>query len=247
MKIAATLLLLLGFINLVTAQSQIDPEMKLFRVVKKGKIGFINEAGQTIIKPVFAAAGEFSEGLAPARLHGLYGFIDQGGNFVIPPQFEFAEAFQKGIAIAYQKGKPFYIDRSGRKLFENPFAEIGNFHHGLARIRTVTNKSGIINKQGHLVIDTVFRYVNSLNNGTALVTGLNHKPYPFPYTAPKVFEEGLIDTLGKFLIPFGQYSEIELLAQNYFLAQHPKNPDSSSRSYVLINPQGQVLAALKTN
>src|SRR6478736_7156218 len=123
MKIAATLLLLLGFINLVTAQSQIDPEMTLFRVVKKGKVGFINEAGQTIIKPVFAAAGEFSEGLAPARVNGWYGYIDQKGNFIISPQFEFAEAFQKGISIAYQKGKPFYIDRSGKKLFQNPFPE----------------------------------------------------------------------------------------------------------------------------
>src|SRR5688572_1020582 len=135
MKIAATLLLLLGFINLVTAQSKADPEMKLFRVVKKGKIGFINGSGKIIIKPVFAAAGEFSEGLASARVNGWYGYIDQKGDFVISPQFEFAEGFQEGIAIAHQKGKPFYIDRSGRKLFENSFAEIGNFQNGIARIK----------------------------------------------------------------------------------------------------------------
>jgi hypothetical protein len=65
--------------------------------------GFISQHGQVLVDFRFAAAENFSEGLAAVTDPTepmLYGYIDRRGNWVIPPRFDFAGEFRHGLAVA---------------------------------------------------------------------------------------------------------------------------------------------------
>src|SRR6266704_2133700 len=48
---------------------------------RKGKWGFIDKTGKTVIALKFDWAGNFSEGLAPVQLGKKWGFINKTGEF----------------------------------------------------------------------------------------------------------------------------------------------------------------------
>ena len=88
--------------------------MAAVQVDEGGKFGFINKKGELVIKPQFAIAHKFSEGLASVRKEegGKMGFIDREGNFVIEPQFDWIElGFFEGLAAVQKErgGKWGYI------------------------------------------------------------------------------------------------------------------------------------------
>jgi hypothetical protein len=93
-------------------------------VVKGGKLGFVDRAGNLVIAPQFEWGPgrrdlrrdwpEFSDGLAPVVLNGKTGFIDKTGRMVIAPQFTRVEDFEDGIArVELKMGQWGYIRRDG--------------------------------------------------------------------------------------------------------------------------------------
>ncbi|MGL6340442.1 MAG: WG repeat-containing protein [Waterburya sp.] len=65
---------------------------------------------------------DFTEGLAPFIMYGLYGFIDKKGNIVIEPRFEEVENFRGGLAMAeLEDGRSVYINKKGNIVWENVF------------------------------------------------------------------------------------------------------------------------------
>lgn len=67
--------------------------------LKKGKYGFINKAGKTVIKRKFTYAEDFSEGFAVVGVaNARRGFIDVDGSLVIPPVFDEAYSFSEKLA-----------------------------------------------------------------------------------------------------------------------------------------------------
>ena len=73
------------------------------------KWGYINRAGQMVMKPQFQWAGEFSDGLAPVSFDntdspqsfdrkGHYGFIDVTGKLKIDAHYLTVSPFYAGIA-----------------------------------------------------------------------------------------------------------------------------------------------------
>lgn len=61
--------------------------------------GYLDKTGKIIIRPQFAQALGFSEGLAAVELDGKWGFIDKGGRVVIEPQYEYVNSFSEGVAV----------------------------------------------------------------------------------------------------------------------------------------------------
>jgi hypothetical protein len=101
--------LLLVVINLLllevaTGYSQPEQEKRYYQIKVKDKIGFINSSGKVIIEPQFAAAGNFVDGLAPARKDAYYGYVDTTGRFVILPIYDFANDFDHGVGKVYTAG-----------------------------------------------------------------------------------------------------------------------------------------------
>lgn len=218
----------------------------LFQIFEGIKTGFIDSTGQVVIKPTFRTAGEFSEGLAAARINGTYGYIDYTGAFVIQPQFDYATSFSDGLAIVYKEGKPFYINNTGQKVFESNFPTVGQFENGRAIIKTSTKKLGVINKKGQLIIDTVYSQLNPVADGMLIVQGLNHHAYNDKEKGiKKNYEIGVIDTLGNFIISYGKFENIAGYCNGYFKAEIPEEPwdsiDGYSARTAIIDKTGKII------
>ncbi|MCR5370700.1 MAG: WG repeat-containing protein [Clostridium sp.] len=61
---------------------------------------------------------EFSEGLYPVRLNGLWGYIDENAQWAIPPQYQNARNFRDGLAPVIRDGKLMYIDHDGNVVWK---------------------------------------------------------------------------------------------------------------------------------
>lgn len=169
----------------------------LFQITENDKIGFIDSTGRVVIPPQFRSAGDFSEGLASVRLTGTYEYIDATGTFIIPPQFDYATPFSGGLAVVYRNGMPSYIHPNGEQAFECTFPAVGAFENGRALVRTASKKYGMIDMHGKLFIDTVYSEIRPFTDGRAVVVSLR-----------KERETGVIDTLGRVVVPYGKYKKI---------------------------------------
>lgn len=102
---------------LVFGQTQTEPSGR-YRIRVKGKYGFIDKTGKTVIKPQFDGAMYFSDGLAGVEIDGKMGFIDKTGKIVIQPQFDYCGDFREGLARIEIGGKVKYIDKSGKVVWQ---------------------------------------------------------------------------------------------------------------------------------
>ena len=200
-----------------------NKEKKLFQIVVHNKIGYINKEGAIIIKPQFSNAGNFSEGYAEVRMNGTYGYIDEAGKYVISPQYDYATPFHYGLAVVYKDGLPLAINSRGEQAFTTNYATIGPFENGMAMVVSNSKKVGLINTVGKLIIDTQYTRIGKFYHGFAVVS--TKKKYITSSNEEK--EEtvvGIIDTLGKQLVPLGKYVEISDYEEGYFEASIPAEP-----------------------
>lgn len=224
LTLLCTITLLIGF-----GQTN---DRHLFQISEGNRTGFIDSTGQVVIKSTFRSAGDFFEGLAAARINGTYGYIDASGNFIIQPQFEYAIPFSEGLAIVFKNGKPFFINEKGQKPFETNFPIVEPFENGRSIVQTATKKMGIIDKNGKLIIDTVFTRINPFVQGMAVVEGMNHNTLSsYEKETSDIFEIGVIDTLGQFVIPYGKYELINDFENGYFRVEIPSEPWDTIEGY----------------
>ena len=220
MKQLIIILIISGLNVLVKAQPNNPRSIEVFPVFENGLWGYINKFGQSIIKPKFRSAGLFQEGLAPARLDGTYGYIDIEGNYILQPQYDVAYPFLEGRAKVYLDGKPYYINHQGDILFEHPYSEIYDFgENDFSIVSTKSEKYGVINQKGELIIDTLFNKIFPFDDGLAIVYGQNHNPYPDKKKKNPVYEIGIINIKGEFIVPFGRYKDIAGFKNGYSIVK----------------------------
>jgi hypothetical protein len=101
------------------------------------KWGYIDTAGQWVIKPQFKYAENFSCGLARVRkkIKGKTWsfYIDKTGE--IKAQFDSGRDFHKGLAAVEKNGKYGFIDTTGKLVIGLHFYWVGNFSEGLAPVK----------------------------------------------------------------------------------------------------------------
>lgn len=231
LKIAFTSFLLFTA-ELIFAQSQ-----SLFKIVEGDKVGYINSKGEVIIKPIFLSGNEFSEGLAAVRLNGLYGYINESGTFVIEPEFDYASNFVKGLAIVYKNGKPFFIDKSSKPILPPVYKGFTFLNDRKGIITTLTNKQGVIDMVTRkLIIDTIFSSIGDFKDGAATV-----EEYLPPSKKSGLRRTGVIDSKGKWIVPFGKYKTVKPFHEGFAEVEFddPGNKDSSTDG--LINTKGKLL------
>jgi len=134
-----------------------------------GLIGYVDAAGEIIIKPQFYGGHRFSEGLAfvigvPGR-EDRTGFIDGEGNLIIPlPTALEARPFSEGFAAVSVKewerpnrfvsGTPgpfIIIDRTGTDVFGQEFIWVRSFEDGYARVMLLNGNERYIDRTGNIV------------------------------------------------------------------------------------------------
>ena len=192
----------------------------LHKIFLKGKYGFINHEGDIIIAPKYTEANDFTEGLAAVRINGKFGYINSQGDFIIQPIYDSAEPFSEGWAIVQHKGNQNYINKKGKFLLDKKHVRLAPFKNGRAFVyyrSFIREKFDIIDTTGKLVSSTPFSKVGDFKNGLAIVEGHNHNVRLAKDKATRI-EIGVIDTLGNFLIPYGNYKKISRNNNDLFLA-----------------------------
>lgn len=121
----------------------------------------------------------FHEGMARYYdpLSNMWGYLGQGGKMMIAPIFPAAWPFSEGLArvslMELQGGEHIdmvpYISTKGKVVLRLPYPEAGDFHDGLAWVRTRGGRYGYVNKKGELVIDTACTAATDFQGGVAAV------------------------------------------------------------------------------
>lgn len=212
---------------------EISDEIVKFSIIKNTDgVGFINEAGQVVIKQQFLEAKPFSDGLAAVRVEKRWGFINHKGEFVIGPKYTNVHPFSEKLAlVSLEEESPVFIDQRGNVVIESKpnWSFDGVFKEGLAPI-VVKGKSGFINTKGEIAIEPKFDSVRSFSDGLAFV---------------KVGEGvqalvGYIDRSGKLKIPFENLYRVGTdFVMNRAIVI--KNNYSSGDKIILIDQTGKVL------
>jgi hypothetical protein len=180
-----------------------------------GRWGYIDKSQNYVIKPQFARAKRFSDGLAPAALDKKFGYIEATGRFAIEPQFVFAEPFSEGLALVFPDWginllghaegytlfvRAGYIDRTGKMVIKPRFVENArSFSEGVAAFQAGINytyghsKWGYLDKRGNWAIQPQFDTAADFSENLAAVSlrgqGRDRDQW------------GYIDKVGKFVIP----------------------------------------------
>jgi hypothetical protein len=159
----------------------------LFSVDKNGKSGYIDDKGKLVIPLIFDGAGDFSEGLAPVKVHDQWGYIDETGKIVIEPLFSRAYEFSEGLARVQVEGDKYgmhgkwgFIDKSGNWVIKPQYGELTGvdsesqgFREGLAIIE-IDYQKGFIDKSGRQLIKPQFSYVYHFSEGLVSVSAGLH-------------------------------------------------------------------------
>lgn len=162
--------------------------------------GFINKNAQTVIPFKYAAAGNFSSGMAPVAIikgddyEYKWGYINKAGKTVIPFDFSYAGSFSDNVAVVVKNGKYGVIDTKGKTVVPFNYEYMNDFSEGLAAVfqrgkpiknsDTVRGKFGFIDKTGKVVIPMQYtlEYYGDLSlpdfkNGKAKITDTNDNSY----------------------------------------------------------------------
>ena len=146
----------------------------LYRYIKNGKAGYIDQTGKIVIQPTLEFYGnyhgEFNDGLL--NLLSWEGpYIDRTGKIVITNDYYRTYGFSEGLAIAIKNDgeKPGFIDRTGKFVIKPGVADsFGDFSEGLASAE-IKDLKGYINKKGEFVITPKFLRAFDFSDGLAKV------------------------------------------------------------------------------
>lgn len=142
-----------------------------------GKVGFINERGEWVIKPEFdtipgSAYPSFSDGLAKVGSDGGVGVINRKGEWVVKP------AFKKCYINSVQDDGTIIVDCDDLKAVILPdgtvapafYNEADKFSDGLMAVCDKNGKWGYINLSGEEVVKPQFDSVSAFSHNLANVS-----------------------------------------------------------------------------
>jgi hypothetical protein len=222
--------LLLAILALVGAC--LPGQAQLIRYQENYKVGYRNEQGVPVVRPVYDAGSDMAEGFAVVLRGSQRGYINNAGQEVIPCQYAEASPFVGGLACVKKGGKWGFLNTKGewaiQPLFDNAFS----FKNGLARV-CMRGKWGMIDEQGRVKIPLLYSQLYDVSDGLiAAARGdrkygyldLNAKPViDFRFVLSQPFDEAThkgivvlpegrayyINRLGKVLEALPEYGEHE--------------------------------------
>jgi len=220
------------YITLLSTLLGFSQETTLHKIIKDGKIGFINNKGTTVIKPQYIEAGNFNDGLASFRVNGLYGYINTKGDVVLPAIYDYADSFKHGIAAVYIDGVVSFINKKGEKVLPDNFKSIRLINNTTCVYYTKNNKEGLYNIVTKKFITQPKNHkIGYFTNNVAIVTKKTTNSYSY----------AVINTSGKWVVNFGVYDQIENFSNNYAIVQINDSENEDKNSSGIINTEGKLL------
>ena len=135
---------------------------------EKDKYGYLDDAGNVVIKPSYQVAMTFEEdGLAKVKKGDKWGYINEQGKFVIKCDYTEIEPFHNGIARVNKGGKYGYIKRDGTFYIKPEYNFIGSFNDEgyvwVAKGKTLDVAKKGIYKQNQLIIPVNYTFLAVFN------------------------------------------------------------------------------------
>jgi hypothetical protein len=174
------------------------PDPGLYPVRQGFTAGYIDRSGKMAIPATYAAAADFSEGLAAVEVGDKWGFIDTTGKVALPAKWDDAYGFSDGLAAVKVGEKYGFIDKHGAMVLPAKYPSASSFSEGLASVALPEKEGGgwvFIDHSGKVVIKGDFVYLGSFSEG--LADAYVAAPGDQPGT---MSEWGFIDTSGKWVI-----------------------------------------------
>ncbi|MBN9661524.1 MAG: WG repeat-containing protein [Acidobacteria bacterium] len=150
----------------------------LFRIIKSGRAGYIDEKGRVVIPPTLPVVSEEGQAFYDGMLSlGISDgpFVDTKGKKILDNHFYRIWNFSEGLAAAMETSDSSwgYIDRSGKfvippKFPSYPKGVVSDFSEGLAAVE-VEGKLGYIDHTGEFVIAPRFAAGTAFESGLARV------------------------------------------------------------------------------
>ena len=192
----------------------------------KGKdgAGYINEAGEEVIPPIYGYSEAFSEGLAVVTQKGSHkkmGYIDKTGKVVIPFKDIIAWSFSEGLAHAGRRGNHGFIDKTGKKVLSGDY-NIGRteFSEGLAPVR-INGRMVYIDKMGKEVFSKDASVAFPFSEGLASIANKEGSKW------------GFIDKTGEIVISI-KYDDAGSFSEGLAIVKQDDN-------YSVIDQKGEVV------
>lgn len=124
---------------------------------QRGKYGYIDREGETVVPFLYDWADAFDEGLALVKRGELFGLIDKTGREILAPVYEDIRwrSANGVIPVCGENGAWRLHDRSGAVISENTFDFIFDFSNDLASVRR-GDKYGYIDRRGEIMIPLLY-------------------------------------------------------------------------------------------
>ncbi|MBC7381983.1 MAG: WG repeat-containing protein [Bacteroidia bacterium] len=126
MRILLLILVLIGFSNIDSlAQKRVGGKLLKgydviypfkngrAKVIRNGKVGFIDIQGEEVIKPMFDQVYPFEKGVARVENVGLLGIINEQGEILLDPIYDYIGTSKEGLVIVTRKGKKGLVKITG--------------------------------------------------------------------------------------------------------------------------------------
>lgn len=130
----------------------------------KSHYGYINEAGEMVIEPIYSEAYPFVDGIARVKVGDVYGYINTKGEYFLEPQFNMAQDFSDGLAYVGRSRQDdgveeAYIDTLGNPVIvfdKDAVIDPFPFSDGMALVHKNTGEKSTpyyIDKEGNEVVN----------------------------------------------------------------------------------------------
>jgi hypothetical protein len=128
--------------------------------------GFLDEAGNTVLKPRYPNLGVASENLISFMRKNRYGFIDMAGEKVIPASYREVRPFSEGLAGMNYGGQWGYIDANNVTVIKPIYDEVQPFQAGVAAVYHGQKKRwGVIDRVGETVLPFTYKQITRDQQG----------------------------------------------------------------------------------
>ena len=135
--------------------------------------GYINKAGEVVVKPVFRATRMFHEGFAAVQPGAAgWGYINKEGKLVVPADYQKAKAFSEGLApvMPIEKLNGWgYINSKGELVISPQYSEAEPFSEGFAAVKVADKQWGFIDHEGRLVLPANYQEARPFSEELAAV------------------------------------------------------------------------------
>lgn len=189
-------------------------------VQKQDKWGFVNEAGEEVVPPIYDGICDFENGFAAVEKQGKWGFINEAAEEITPLIYKDVYNFWNGFAGVVRDGKIGFINEAGKEVVPPTYDGIYDFKNGFGKVEK-DGKVGFINESRKEIVPCIYDEVYDFENGFAgvekggklgfvneagkeVIPCIYDETYNFEYGFAVVVKQGkwgLIDQVGKEVIP----------------------------------------------